>query len=155
MSTEFSKRLRTAFPMAKIGEKGGFGPVLALASGQELPDVCARLRNDSELGLDVLEDYTALDEGGQFVLVLHLLRLSDPSVRLTVKAFVPRDAAEAPTLTALYGSADWYEREIFDMFGVRFTGHPDLRRILLPEDWTGYPLRKDYTDDKILKRPVA
>lgn len=63
--------------------------------------------------------------------------------RVRVKARFA-DGEEVPTLTDLWPAADWLEREVFDMFGIRFAGHPNLRRILLPDDWTGYPLRKDY-----------
>jgi NADH-quinone oxidoreductase subunit C len=65
---------------------------------------------------------------------------------LTVKTRLAREAA-CPSLTALYRGADWMERECYDLFGIRFEGHPDLRRILLPPDWEGYPLRKDYAVD--------
>jgi NADH:ubiquinone oxidoreductase subunit C len=154
MSQNLSALLRAEFPAAEVVDAGGFGPAVVLTSAQLLPAVCARLKEGSKLGFDVLEDYTALDEGERFMLVLHLMK-SAGGEHLTVKAPVARNAAEAPTLTELYGSANWYEREIFDLFGIRFAEHPDLRRILLPEDWTGHPLRKDYTDDKILKRPGA
>ncbi len=63
--------------------------------------------------------------------------------RVRVKARFA-EGEEVPTATDLWAAANWMEREVYDMFGVRFAGHPDLRRILLPEDWTGYPLRKDY-----------
>lgn len=155
MSAEVLTALRAAFPGIGTDEAGGFGPALRLGAAQDLTAVCARLRDDAVLGWDVLEDYTALDQGETFLLVLHLVRSADVRARLTVTAPVPRGAAVAPTLSGVFGSAEWYEREIFDLFGVAFTGHPDLRRILLPEDWTGHPLRKDYTDDKMLKRPGA
>lgn len=153
MSMVSPEQLQAALPAGRIEEAGGFGPAVFLAGAAELPAAMARLRQLPE-GFDLLEDYTALDAGGQFILVLHLLRTADCQ-RLTVKAPVPKDPAVAPSLAALFGCAEWYEREIFDMFGVRFAGHPDLRRILLPEDWQGHPLRKDYTDDKMLKRSGA
>ena len=65
---------------------------------------------------------------------------------LSVKTRIARDAS-CPSLTDLYRGADWMERECYDLFGIRFEGHPDLRRILLPTDWEGYPLRKDYAVD--------
>lgn len=155
MSAERLAALRSAFPGAETAEDGGFGPALRLGSVRDLPAVGAKLRDEAGLGWDVLEDYTALDQGESFLLVLHLVRSTDVRARLTVTAPVPRAAAAAPTLSGIFRSAEWYEREIFDLFGVTFTGHPDLRRILLPEDWTGHPLRKDYTDDKMLKGPEA
>jgi NADH:ubiquinone oxidoreductase subunit C len=154
MSQNLSALLRAEFPAAEVVDASGFGPAVVLTSAQLLPAACTRLREDPKLDFAILEDYTALDEGEQFVLVLHLVRDAD-AAHLTLKAPVARETAEAPTLTGIFGSANWYEREIFDLFGIRFADHPDLRRILLPEDWTGHPLRKDYVDDKILKRPGA
>jgi len=144
--------LKKKFPKSEIHEHGGFGPSLTLHAASELPQACRAL---AEMGYDTLEDQTALDLGDKgLVLVLHLTASQDAGRQLTVKAPVPADNA-VPSLTAQYGIADWYEREIYDMFGVTFQGHPDLRRILMPEDWQGHPLRKDYQDDKILKRPGA
>jgi len=149
------EQLQTAFPQSEVKAAGAFGPVVYLSSAHDLVSVCAQLQDRPEFGLDVLEDYTALDQGDHFDLVLHLTSSRVPTQHLTVKVLVARESAAAPTLCRLFGSANWYEREIYDMFGIRFIEHPDLRRILLPEEWQGYPLRKDYTDDKILKRPGA
>jgi NADH:ubiquinone oxidoreductase subunit C len=152
MSALTPEQLQQALPLSAVAAAGGFGPAAVLSAAAELPAALAALKT---LALDVCEDYTALDSGETFTLVLHLVSSADVRVRATVKAPVPKAAPEAPSLAGLFGIADWYEREIFDMFGIRFAGHPDLRRILLPEDWVGYPLRKDYTDDKLLKRPGA
>jgi NADH-quinone oxidoreductase subunit C len=66
------------------------------------------------------------------------------SSRLRLKVLVPEDEAVMPTATSVWKTANWHEREIFDLFGIVFEGHPDLRRILLPDEWEGHPLRNDY-----------
>src|SRR5207248_4851712 len=98
-----------------------------------------------DLGYNYLSDLTAvdwLDRRPRFDVVYHLLSLTD-FVRFRLK--LQTDEGEAvPTVTPLWGAANWAEREVWDLFGIEFAGHPDLRRILMPEDWEGYPLRKDY-----------
>jgi NADH/F420H2 dehydrogenase subunit C len=91
-------------------------------------------------------DVTALDLPGdpeRFRVVYHLLSLSRRD-RLRVRVPLAGDRPSLPTVTGIWPGAGWFEREVFDMFGIRFEGHPDLRRILMPEDWTPHPLRKDY-----------
>jgi NADH-quinone oxidoreductase subunit C len=153
MSPDLRQRLTAAAPGSEWREPGGFGPQLRLANTGQLLPVCRLLAGDAAEAFDILEDYTALDEGEQFRLVLHFTRSAVPGEHLTVSAPLARTAAKAATLVPVYASAEWYEREIFDLFGIRFTGHPDLRRILLPDDWQGHPLRKDYTDERMLRRP--
>jgi NADH-quinone oxidoreductase subunit C len=97
-------------------------------------------------GFNLLLDVTAVDwpgrECGRFDLVAHLRKLpSGEAVRLLT---VPDGAHCAPSLSQIWRSAEWAEREVYDLFGITFLGHPDLRRILLPEDWEGHPLRRDY-----------
>ena len=70
-----------------------------------------------------------------------------------LKTKVRRDDPHLESLVRVWPAANWQEREVFDLFGIVFDGHPDLRRILLPEDWVGHPLRKDYEDDRIIRRP--
>ena len=98
-------------------------------------------------GYDFLTDLTATDEvedrvDPRFDVVVHLFSTTTKA-RIRVKTGL-KDGEECPTLTGLWASANWAEREVFDMFGVRFKGHPDLRRILMDERWEGHPLRKDY-----------
>ena len=93
-----------------------------------------------------LSDVTAVDRHPsepRFEVVYHLL-CQQRKQALRLKCLLPGDNPEIETVTGVWRSANWYEREVFDLFGIRFIGHPDLRRILMPEDWEGHPLRKDY-----------
>jgi len=114
----------------------------AVVAAQQLLERVAELRAD---GYELLVEVTAFDtpdRAARFDVVYLFHRLGDHvRTRLIVEAG-ERDAV--PSLVSLYPSADWYEREIYDLFGVRFSGHPDLRRILMPDDWIGYPLRRDH-----------
>jgi len=119
------------------------------ASPASLKAVLRYLKHEAPRRFARLEDLTAIDETARrrrpahdTTLVYSLLCL-DPAMRLRLKVPLPAGQT-AESICDLWPSADWYEREIFDMFGVDFTGHPDLRRILLPHDWEGHPLRKDY-----------
>ena len=108
------------------------------------------LRDDPEFGFDLLSDLFGMDYGleGRTVparfAVVYLLTSLPHRRRLRLKAFLPEEAPEIDSATGLWPSAEWLEREVFDLFGIRFRNHPDLRRILLPEGYDGHPLRKDY-----------
>jgi len=85
--------------------------------------------------------------GGDLVSVYHLAKLDDQAdkpVEVRVKVFLPRANPTVPSVYWIWRTADWQERETYDMYGIIFEGHPNLKRILMPEDWVGYPLRKDY-----------
>lgn len=108
------------------------------------------LRDDPALGFDVLTDLTAVDYLGRtprFEVVYQLNSLPHRH-RLRVKVGVPGDDPELPSASSVWNSALWAEREVFDLFGIRFTGHPDLRRILMYPEFEGHPLRKDYPVNK-------
>ena len=102
-----------------------------------------------EYGFDMLVDITAVDyleadDAADRYGVVYPLLNTETGERLIVKTFVNDPDPELPTVTTLWRGADWMEREVYDMFGIRFTGHPDPRRILMPDEFTDFPLRKDY-----------
>lgn len=105
-----------------------------------------RLLHDAPDGRPVLTDLTAVDRhpATPRFEVVYLLTWYAPPVRLRVKTRADGDAPVVPSVTPLWPGANWLEREVFDLFGIRFEGHPDLTRILLPDDWEGHPLRKDF-----------
>ena len=114
-------------------------------SVEQIVAACQEL-HDTE-GFEMLIDITAVDywptETPRFQLIYQLRSISRD---LILCLRVPLDGNEpvAPSMTGVYPNADWYERELWDLFGIHFAGHPDLRRILMPHDWAGHPLRKDY-----------
>ncbi len=101
-------------------------------------------RDDPELHLDFLSSLTATDWPGRDprMWVAYELWSSERRHRLRVKVGLHEDDLHVPSVTGLFPTADWHERETYDFFGIVFEGHPDLRRILLPDDWEGWPLRK-------------
>jgi NADH-quinone oxidoreductase subunit C len=109
-------------------------------------EACALLREDSACPFNFLSDITCVDwypSEPRFEVIYHLLSMSKKErVRLKVRLNGSSPAIES--LTSIWPGANYFEREVFDLFGIRFTGHPYLRRILMPEDWEGHPLRKDY-----------
>lgn len=134
-----------------IGEEtGGLQPALLIAPAR-IADVCLELRNNSNTYFDFLSSVTGVDygvEAGRFGVVYHLASIPyQTQLTLKVSTDNDRDLNNLPTfpsIAAVYRTADWHEREAYDLVGIFFEGHPDLRRILLPDDWEGFPLRKDY-----------
>jgi NADH-quinone oxidoreductase subunit C len=142
--------------------RGRFGPAVlethdhrgdhtAIVARNLLRDVLAFCREAAALRFDVLMDLTAVDyskfpgreDGPRFEVVYHLYSLP-ANHRLRVKVRVDEDDAVVPTAVPLWPIANWFEREVWDMFGIRFEGHPDPRRLLMYEEFVGHPLRKDY-----------
>ncbi len=145
-----------AGPVAKHLTQAGFtvealgadhlGIEMVKVTADQLVDVATALVND---GYNYLLCQGGYDSGpGQdLVSMYHLLKLSDnaeqpPEVR--IKVFLPREDPRVPTLYWVWKASDWQERESYDMYGIIYEGHPNLTRILMPEDWVGWPLRKDY-----------
>jgi NADH-quinone oxidoreductase subunit C len=119
---------------------------------EQVVDVCRALRDTPSLGFAFVPDMTAVDympREPRFEVVLHLASLGvagfgDTAKRLRVKVRVPGNDPRMPTLSGLWPAMNWAEREVWDLFGILFDGHPDLRRLLMPDDWEGFPARKDY-----------
>jgi len=126
------------------------GDATARLAPQRLVEVMRWLRDDPELAFDMLMDLTAVDYLGReprFEVVMHLYSLSRGH-RLLIKVAVTEGEAELDSLCEIWPSANWMEREVFDLYGIRFRGHPDLRRILLYDSFQGHPLRKDYPKER-------
>ncbi len=141
---------------AQLGERvlethGFRGDHTVVVSREALVDALAVCRDGPELAFDLLVDLTAVDylkfpgreDGPRFEVVYHLYS-TEHNHRVRLKVRVEQDDPRVPTAAGLWPIANWLEREVWDMFGIRFEGHPDLRRLLLYEEFVGHPLRKDY-----------
>ena len=143
--------LRERFGAAIVTTHAHRGDHTAVVTREALLDVLHFCRDDDRLACAMLSDLTAVDylkfpgreDGPRFEVVYHLYSLTH-NHRLRLKVSVDEDDAVVPTVVSLWPIANWLEREVWDMFGIRFEGHPDLRRLLLYEEFAGHPLRKDY-----------
>jgi NADH-quinone oxidoreductase subunit C len=143
--------LRERFGPAIVGTHAHRGDHTAVVARDAILPLLTFCREDAGLAFDMLTDLTAVDysafsgreDGPRFEVVYHLSSLPH-NHRLRVKVQVSEDEPVVPTAMGLWPIANWLEREVWDMFGIRFAGHPDLRRLLLYEEFVGHPLRKDY-----------
>jgi NADH-quinone oxidoreductase subunit C len=124
---------------AQQDEKHGFIRV----TPKVLVEAAKFLRDDPRTRFEQIHDVTAVDWVDHFEVVLHAFSLSKKHALCLKVRTASRENADCPSVTSVWPGADWHERETWDLMGVRFVGHPDLRRLLLPEDWQGHPLRKD------------
>jgi NADH-quinone oxidoreductase subunit C len=154
MSKALIELVKKTFPDAVLESHSQLGDDTLVLAPARWKEVCRFLKENQQSDIDMLTDLTAVDypdRDPRFEVVAHLYSLSRGH-RLRLKARVgdrEGETVELDTLTELWASANWLERECFDMFGVTFVGHPDLRRILLYPEFQGYPLRKDYPAEKI------
>jgi NADH-quinone oxidoreductase subunit C len=139
--------LREKLPGLRIVAYSSYGDDWTVVPAEGIVDVLRVLRDDPRTDFDALLDVTSVDllpRAPRWEVVYSLLSVRR-FARFRVKVEVPDGAApEVPSATPVYPSANWYEREVYDLMGISFAGHPDLRRILLPDDWQGYPLRFDH-----------
>jgi len=120
------------------------GEVIIEIAAARINSVCGYLKFDQHF--ERLSSVTVVDRypaEPRFEVVYHLHSIARKS-RVRLKCRLSSENPEIESVTSVWRSANWYEREVFDLFGIRFTGHPDLRRIMMPDDWEGHPLRKDY-----------
>lgn len=146
---ELYAALEKQFPEKVRDFKGDVIEPYCFVDAQAIVDVCRFLRDESKLKFEVLSDLTALDWPKQetIQLVYHLYSYFYKH-QIVLKVDLPRDNPTIATVEGIWKVANWFEREVFDLFGVIFEGHSDLRRIMLPEDWVGHPLRKDYVEQE-------
>lgn len=146
---DLADRIRDVDPALATLVETDYGDAVVTVDSARLSGVLGALR---DAGFDRLGMVTAVDRGDAFEIVyrLHSRALS---AGLFVKASVARLEARVESAYPLWPAALWQEREVFDLFGIEFSGHPDLRRILLPDEFAGHPLRKDYDDPRMIRRP--
>jgi NADH-quinone oxidoreductase subunit C len=141
--------LEKQFP-GKVSEFKGevLEPYLSV-DGASIVEVCRFLRDSGGLNFEVLSDLTAVDwpKEEKIQVVFHLFSYAK-NHQIVLKVDLPRANPKIATVEGVWKVANWFEREAYDLFGVIFEGHSDLRRIMLPEDWVGYPLRKDFVEEE-------
>jgi len=140
-AAELTVRIREGFNDVLLARD----EVIVVIGKDELVDALVRLRDQPDLSFRFLSSITATDHPGREprFWVVYELRSVEHAHRLRLKVGLAADDLLIPSVTPLFPTANWHEREVWDLFGIVFEGHPDLDRILLPDDWEGHPLRKD------------
>jgi NADH-quinone oxidoreductase subunit C len=146
MNDRILEKLHALVPEQFVGSREFRGELTVTVTADVLVRVCEFLKTDPELAFDMLIDLTAVDmyrPEARFEVVYLLYSLKNTRY-LRLKVTVEEERATVPTVTGVWPAANWHERETFDMFGIRFAGHPDLRRLYMPEEFEHHPLRKDF-----------
>ena len=141
MSELMEKAIRDTFPEAVLESAEVDGALQLKLAKDALLGVCELLRNQH--GFDYLADITAIDWKDRIEVVYRMTNLAT-NAKVILRVDLDHEKPEVESVTPVWRGADFQEREVYDLMGVVFTGHPNLKRILLPLDWEGYPLRKDY-----------
>ena len=142
---EISEKLKAQFGEAllEVKSEGVLQPFIKVVPAG-LKNIAGFLHDDADLQFDYLMCLSGIDYGKNVLGVVYHLSSMTKSHKVTLKIDIPADKAEVPSVTDVWPTANWHEREAYDMYGIIFTGHPDLRRMLLPDDYPGHPLRKDF-----------
>lgn len=143
---EIAYRIKEKFPEEVLDILQFLDQVSVIVKRERIVELCRYLHDDPDLYFDYLSDLCGVDYLGKkprFEVVYNLYSIKHRH-RIRLKAGVPEEDTNIDSVTSVWIGADWHEREAYDMYGINFKGHPDLRRILMPEDWEGHPQRKDY-----------
>jgi NADH/F420H2 dehydrogenase subunit C len=141
-----AEKIQTQFPGHFIEAQEAFGELTVQIRRAGIVDVCRFLRDDPHLGFDHITDICSVDypeDEERFEVIYHFCSIRNRN-RIRLKARVPEEDCIIDSITGLWHGANFLEREVYDMMGIRFKHHPDLRRILLTDDFDGFPLRKDF-----------
>jgi NADH-quinone oxidoreductase subunit C len=144
--SEIAEKIKNKFPDEVLDITQFRDQVSVIVKRDRIIDICRYLYEDPDIYMDYLSDLCGVDYPGRrfrFEVVYNLYSLKYRH-RIRIKALIPEEDPSIDSVVSIWSGANWHEREVCDMFGIVFNGHPDLRRILMPEDWEGYPLRKDY-----------
>ncbi|GAB4238216.1 MAG: NADH-quinone oxidoreductase subunit C [Ekhidna sp.] len=147
---EIRSLIEDAIPGAIIEIQENASPKKLVVSTSSLIAVCEFIHAHEKLYFDSLSCITGMDNGPEEnqMEVIYGLYSIPHHISLSLQVNISRKDPMVPSVTSIWKAANWHEREAYDLLGIHFEGHPDLRRILLPEDWTGHPLRKDYEEQE-------
>jgi NADH-quinone oxidoreductase subunit C len=146
MNEKVLERLKTKFANAIIDAIEFRGELTIVIPKERVVEVCQFLKEEDGLRFDLLADLCGIDmntKSKRFGVIYNLYSLSS-NHRIRIKTFTEEENPKVPTVTGVWGTANWHERETFDMFGIIFEGHPDLRRMYMPDEFEYHPLRKDF-----------
>jgi NADH-quinone oxidoreductase subunit C len=146
MKDRIIEKLTTQFRDSVASVNEFRGELTVVVKKEDLVRICDFLKHDEELKFELLEDLSGVDmytPTDRFQVVYHLFSLKN-RYRLRVKVLVDESDLKVPTISSVWSTANWHEREAYDMFGIIFDGHPDLRRLYMPDEFEYYPLRKDF-----------
>lgn len=167
---DIKNKIRERYPDLNIWDKEGY-PDSLLIEPAYIIEISQFLKENSELAFDFLicclaVDYPSSEYGDarisgeheiseslNHIEMIYLFHSYKHNHQIRIRTTLPRNEPSIDSVSSVFPTALWHEREIFDLFGVKFLDHPDLRRILLPEDWEGFPMRKDYEHENLIRRP--
>ena len=140
------QKIKDCLPGFEFTSSESFGELTLSFNKQDIVKVCRLLKDDPDLSFNLCEDITAIDWSRRitrYTVVYHIFSLKN-KFRLRLKCDVAEDDCYIDSVSSMWRTADWAERETYDMYGINFNNHPDLRRMYMPEDFEYYPLRKDF-----------
>ncbi|RPI03812.1 MAG: NADH-quinone oxidoreductase subunit C [Ignavibacteriae bacterium] len=146
MNNKVLERLKTKFAGAITDAVEFRSELTVIVPRERIVEVCRFLKEDPDLCFDLLADLCGIDmatSSNRFGVIYNLYSYRN-KFRMRLKTFTEEDHPKVPTVTGVWGTANWHEREAFDMYGIIFDGHPDLRRIYMPDEFEYHPLRKDF-----------